>query len=504
MDNSLKITRRSFLTKSALATATLAIGSSIPDLLASNLSTKPTKLLNYNTKNTFPVDFWWGAATAAYQVEGAANEDGRGASIWDTLSHTSGTTFNGATGDVACDQYHRYEDDIKMMAALGIKHYRFSISWSRILPNGKGTVNEKGVDYYNRLVDTLLKYGIMPHPTLYHWDLPQALQDKYAGWQSREVANDFGNYASIIVKRLGDRIQHWMTLNEIASMTFGSYGVNQKKKMAPSIALGSKKEFNQVVHNALLAHGTACQAIRASSPQKCYVAAAENFNSFIPTIETSENIEAARLAFIRDEVNAGIIMPMLTGKYPDKWLEDMGKNAPDIHTGDMKLISQPLDELGYNCYTGMYVQAAENANGYKTINFSANYPKGNMNWLNIVPEAVYWGVRMVSDAAGQKELPIFISENGYADGTEANADGYVEDIDRVFYYRSYLAQLLRSVNDGYPIKGYFPWSLLDNFEWNHGYSKRFGMVHVNYETLKRTPKLSYYWYKEVLKNRRVM
>jgi beta-glucosidase len=504
MEKSSSLSRRSFLAKSALATAALTFGTGIPDLLASKKVSKSSKGLNKKDKNTFPADFWWGGATAAYQVEGAANIDGRGMSIWDTLSHTPGATINGDTGDVACDQYHRYEEDIKMMAAVGVKHYRFSISWPRVMPNGTGKVNEKGVDYYNRLVDTLLKNGIMPHPTLYHWDLPQALQDKYLGWQSREIVGDFGDYATMIVKRLGDRVQHWMTLNEISSMTYNAYGINKKNKMAPSVALGSKKEFNNVVHNALLAHGIACQAIRAASPQKCFVAAAENFNSYVPVIETPENIEAARLAFIRDERNGGIIMPILTGSYPEKWLEDMGGSAPDIQTGDMKLIGQPLDELGFNCYSGMYVQAAENKAGYKVLNFSKNYPKGNMHWLNIVPESIYWGIRMVSDAAGQKKLPIFISENGYADGVEANAEGYVEDVDRIFYYRGYLAQLLRAVNDGYPVTGYFPWSLMDNFEWNEGYSKRFGMVHVNYETQKRTPKLSYYWYQQVIKNLRIM
>ena len=503
MEKQAKISRRNFLTKSAMATAALTFGTGIPNLLAKttqkNVSDSKIKPIS-----SFPKDFWWGGATAAYQVEGAANEDGRGASIWDTFSHIQGNTFNGDTGDVACDQYHRYEDDIKLMAALGIKHYRFSISWSRIMPNGRGQVNEKGMDYYNRLVDTLLKHGIMPHPTLYHWDLPQALQDKYAGWQSREVAKDFGDYASLVVKRLGDRVQHWMTLNEISSMTYNCYGVNYKPIGAPGIVLNTMKEFNQIVHNALLAHGAGCQAIRAASPQKCYVALAENCTSYVPVFDSHENIEAARLAFIRDERNGGIIMPILTGKYPDVWLEDAENGAPDIQAGDMKLISQPLDELGFNCYSGMYAQAENNNSGFKVIQFSKNYPKGNMHWLNIVPEAIYWGVRMVTDAAKQPKLPIFISENGYADGAAADAKGYVEDIDRIFYYRQYLNQLQRAVNEGYPVKGYFPWSLMDNYEWADGYSRRFGMVHVNYQTQLRTPKLSYYWYKEVVENNRVM
>jgi beta-glucosidase len=287
-------------------------------------------------------------------------------------------------------------------------------------------------------------------------------------------------------------------------MTFNAYSVNRKPKHAPAVILNSQKDFFNTVHNVLLAHGTACQAIRAASSQKCFVAAAENFTSFIPVFDSPENIEATRLAFMRDDRNGAIIMPILTGRYPEKWLEDVGKDAPDVLSGDMKLIGQPLDELGFNCYSGMYVQAADNKTGFRVIPFSKKYPKGNMHWLNIVPESIYWGVRMVTDAAGQKNLPIFISENGYADGVEANADGYVEDIDRIFYYRQYLNQLLRAVNEGYPVKGYFPWSFMDNFEWSDGYSRRFGMVRVDYATQKRTPKLSYYWYQQVIKNFRVM
>ena len=496
------LSRRTFLQRSAAIASTFAMGSIIPlELTAKGLSTPKKKSVK---SGFFPEDFWWGAATAAYQVEGAVNEDGRGQSIWDTFSHTAGRTFNGDTGDVACNQYQLFESDIKLMAELGIKHYRFSISWSRILPDGRGQVNEKGMDYYRRLIDTLLKYGIEPHATLYHWDLPQALQNRYLGWQSREIVGDFADYATVVVKRLGDRVQHWMTLNEISSMTYNGYGVKNKPIHAPGLMLNSRKEFLQIIHNALLAHGACCQAIRAASPGKSFVSIAENFNSYVPVIETFENIIASRKAFLRDEKNGGIIMPVLTGNYSETWLADCGADAPTIAGGDMKLIGQPLDELGYNCYSGVYVATADNEKGFEAIPFNSRYPKGNVYWLNILPESIYWGVRHISETAGCPNLPIFISENGLADGTVLTAKGELNDIDRVMYYRSYLTQVHRAVAEGFPLIGYFPWSLLDNYEWADGYSSRFGMVYVDYATQKRIPKLSYHWYQQVIKNSRVM
>jgi beta-glucosidase len=453
----------------------------------------------------FPKDFWWGAATASYQLEGGAYEDGRKPSIWDTFSHTPGKTENGDTGDVACDHYHRYEEDVQLMAELGVKHYRFSLSWPRIIPDGRGAVNEKGVDFYKRLADCLLKHGITPHATLYHWDLPQALQDRYTGWQSREIVNDFGAYATAVASRLGDRIKDWMTLNEIASFArFCGYGVNQPGPHAPGISLKSVKDHVQITHHAIMAHGTACLALRAASPQPCRVSGAENYSSMVPAIETPENIGAARLAFVRDMVNGGIIVPMLTGRYNDLWLADLGAQAPDIQAGDLELINQPLDSLGFNCYSGNYVVAADTAAGFEVLPFFDSYPKGSMPWLNIVPESIYWGIRLLTDALGRKDLPVYISENGCADGTTPNAQGEVADIDRVMYLRSYLRNVHRALTEGYPVIGYFPWSLMDNFEWACGYAKRFGMIRVDYATQKRTPKLSYHWYQQVIRSNRVV
>ena len=452
----------------------------------------------------FPASFWWGAATASYQVEGAAAEEGRGPSIWDTFSHTPGRTFHGETGDVACDHYHRFKEDVAWMAELGVKHYRFSLSWSRILPAGRGAVNEPGVDFYQRLVDELLAKGITPHATLYHWDLPQALQDRYRGWQGREVVEDFGEFASLVVGRLGDRVSHWMTLNEIASFALLGHGVKAPGPHAPGLALERPRDAWQVVHHALLAHGRACQAIRAASPRPCSVAIADNPIAMVPVIETPEHIEAARRAVRSWSRNGCILTPLLTGAYDPAWLAEQGAEAPLIQAGDMELIHQKLDAFGFNNYTGRYVRAAGNPQGYEVLSHFEGYPKLGFPWLNHLPEAIYWGIRHLGEAFGQGRLPVFISENGCADSGPTEGPGEVQDVDRVMYLRSYLRQVLRAHQEGYPVLGYFPWSLMDNYEWAEGYSKRCGLLHVDYPTQRRSPKLSYRWYQEVIRSGRVV
>lgn len=452
----------------------------------------------------FPASFWWGAATASYQVEGAANDDGRKPSVWDTFSHTQGRTHGGDTGDVACDHYHRYVDDVKLMADLGVKHYRFSIAWPRIIPDGRGQVNEKGVDFYRRLVDELLKHGITPHATLLHWDSPQALEDKYGSWRSREMAKDFADYASATVKRLGDRIQYWMTINEIMCFTILGYGVGHVPQHAPGTVVKTKKEVQQTIHHALLAHGMACQAIRASSPGKTHVSLVENLDSYVPVMETPEHIEATQKAFVGEERNGTMLYTALTGKhYPLAW-QKLGDNAPDVQPGDLETIGQPLDALGINLYTGSYVRAAANDQGYEVLPMRPSYPKANMPWLNIVPESIYWAVRLIRDSVGKRDLPVYISENGCASEDEVSPSGEVFDTERVMYLRAYLRQLQRAVAEGYPVKGYFQWSLMDNFEWSCGYSKRFGITYVDYKTQRRIPKLSYRWYQQTIRENRVM
>ena len=491
------VPRRSFMAQLAGLSAVAALGQATSASAAPEVSAKQKKA---SKENMFPKDFIWGAATAAFQIEGAAREDGRGPSVWDTFSHTEGRTKNGDTGDVACDHYHRMEDDVKLMAELGIKHYRFGLSWTRIMPEGRGAVNEKGVDFYRRLTDALLKHGITPHATLFHWDGPQALEDRYGSWRSREMAKDFADYCSATVKRLGDRITNWMTINEIYCFTYMGYGVNQIPPHAPGTIVKSRQEVLQTVHHALLAHGLGCQAIRAASPKRCKVALVVNFDTYVPVIETPENIEATAKAFVAEEHNGTVLVPALTGKYNPLAIEKLGANAPRVEAGDMETIAQPLDLLGYNIYTGSYVRAADNARGYEILPLPKEYPQMHMPWLNFVPESLYWGVRMITDALGKKDLPIAITENGCATEDEVTSKGEVFDLARIQYMRSYLQNAHRAIAEGYPLKGYFHWSLMDNFEWAWGYTRRFGLTHIDFKTQKRTPKESFRWLQQTIKD----
>jgi beta-glucosidase len=495
--------RRTFLTQTAGLAAVVAAAGMTPTLVQAQVQTDRPRRIQPD-RFSFPSDFAWGAATAAYQIEGAANDDGRKPSVWDTFSHIPGHVKNGDTGDVACDHYHRYADDVKLMAELGIKHYRFSIAWPRIIPDGRGAVNEKGVDFYRRLTDSLLDHGITPHATLFHWDGPQALEDLYGSWRSREMAKDFAEYCSQVVKRLGDRITNWMTINEIYCFTYMGYGVGQAPPHAPGTIVKSRQEVLQTVHHALLAHGLGTQAIRAATPTPAKVALVVNFDSYIPVIETPENIEAAKRAFVAEEHNGTVLVPALTGAYNPTAIQALGENAPKVEEGDMAIIGQPLDVLGYNNYTGSYVRAADNARGYEILPLPAEYPQMHMPWLNFVPESLYWGVRMVSDALGKKDLPIVISENGCASEDAVTANGEVLDLSRIMYLRSYLKNAHQAVNEGYPLKGYFHWSLMDNFEWTWGYTRRFGMTRVDYTTLARTPKESFRWYQKMMSENRLV
>ena len=452
----------------------------------------------------FPEKFWWGSATASYQIEGAVNEGGRKPSVWDTFSATPGRTLNGDTGAVACDHYHRYEHDIDLMAQLGIQHYRFSIAWSRIIPDGRGTVNEQGIDFYKRLVDCLRDKGITPHATLFHWDSPQALEEAYGSWQSRQMAIDYADYVTTVVSRLGDRITHWMTLNEIPCFTHWGYGVDSDPPHAPGTRVSSLKQVWQTSHHALLAHGLGCQAIRAASPVPCSVSLVDNFAVTVPINESPDHIEAAKKAFHTCGQNGGIIFPALTGKYSPALLEKLGENAPDIQDGDLETIHQPLDILGFNVYFGDYVRAVDNECGYEIIDFPEYYPKLNMPWLHILPDCIYWGIRHISETVGRPDLPIVITENGCAVADELNSQGEVIDIDRIFYLRQHLRSAHRAISEGYPLNGYFLWSLMDNFEWSYGYDRRFGLIYIDYPTQNRIPKASFDWYRECIRTNRVV
>ncbi|MCX6896646.1 MAG: GH1 family beta-glucosidase [Verrucomicrobia bacterium] len=491
--------RRTFLASTAGLTAALATGQARGATpVAAKTKSSPTPAGELK----FPRDFMWGVATAAYQIEGAANEDGRKPSVWDTFSRIPGNTANGDTGDVACDHYHRFEEDVKLMVELGVRHYRFSIAWPRIVPDGRGAVNEKGVDFYRRLADALLKHGITPHATLFHWDSPQALEDRYGSWRSREMAKDFADYCTATVQRLGDRITHWMTLNEIPCFTYLGYGVEKMPFFAPGTIVKTKQEVLQTVHHALLAHGLGCQAIRAAAPKTCRITAVANFDAVIPVTETAEDIAAAKRAFVADKYVGTTVMPMLTGRYSPETLATLGADAPKVQVGDLKTIAQPLDCLGYNGYTGQYVRAAANESGYELLKLPKDYPNIGPSWLKFTPEALYWGVRMISDALGKKDLPMCITENGCATEDTVNERGEVVDLTRIMFLKAYLRNAQRAVDEGYPLKGYFHWSLMDNFEWASAFTMRFGLTHVDYATQKRIPKQSFRWYQQLIRQNR--
>lgn len=444
----------------------------------------------------FPEDFVWGTATAAYQVEGAAAEDGRGSSIWDDFSHKPGNTYNGDTGDRAVDQYHRYKEDVALMKSLGLKAYRMSVSWPRVLPEGRGRVNEKGLDYYQRLVDELLANGIQPWLTLYHWDLPLELEKTLGGWRSRETAKLFGDYAALVANRLSDRVQHWFTINEFWCFTVNSYGNGVH---APGLKL-PPRELNAVCHNALLAHGHAVRAIRAAAKSEAKIGLAENMNVPVPAIETPQHIEAAKRA--ARMLNARFLTAVLEGRYPPEYLSAQGADAPKVESGDFEVISSPLDFVGLNMYTPTYVLASQDERGFKELSWPRSYPTYNVGWLRFGPSVIYWGTRHVTELWNAKE--VYVTENGACCDDVLDKDGEVYDTDRVVYLREHLIAAHRAISEGYPLRGYFLWSLMDNFEWAEGYAKRFGICYVHYETLRRIPKLSAKWYSEVIRAGKVV
>ncbi len=479
------ITRRQF-GKTALASAAAAAlaGTSLPKFAFGETSA---------TELQFPKGFLWGCATAAYQIEGGAKADGRGPSIWDTFSHTPGKTYQGETGDVTDDSYHLYKEDVKLLKNLGVSTYRMSISWSRIFPNGTGQPNAKGLDYYNRVLDELLANNITPYVTLFHWDLPQALP---GGWQSRDTSKAFADYAAYVSKHLSDRVHHFMTTNEFTCFTDIGY---REGRFAPGLKLADGPA-NQVRHHGILAHGLGVQAIRANTPSGTQVGLAENAVVYVPVIETPEHIEAARKA-TRDG-NAPFLTALMEGKYIDSYLQREGANAPKAEPGDMEAIGSRLDFVGLNIYTPTYVRAADTPAGYAIEKAPTSYPHMASPWLTIGPECIYWGVRNVCDL--WKPAGIYITENGCSSDDVLTPAGRVEDTDRVMYLRNHMTHLHRAAAEGYPVKGYFLWSLMDNYEWADGYGKRFGIHYVDFKTLKRYPKLSAEWYRDVIARNSVL
>jgi beta-glucosidase len=475
--------RRKFLQTTGLSLGAGSVASLLP-----SWATAETNLPRFQSAD-FPKGFLWGSATASYQVEGAVHEDGRGASIWDTFSHTPGKTANGDTGDVADDFYHLYPGDISLMKEIGLKTFRFSIAWTRIFPQGTGQPNQPGIDFYNRLVDALLAAGIQPFCTLFHWDLPQALQDK-GGWESRDTAKAFADYAAVTSGFLSDRVKHFMTMNEMRS--FVALGYSQGIH-APGLQVDARR-LAQLNYYVALAHGMAVQAIRSHAKPGTKVGIADNVEATTPVIETPEHIEAARKA-MREE-NAMFLTVVQEGRYTDLYLKRLGVSAPKFTAEEMDIIKSPMDFIGLNIYQPTYVRADDSERGYAVINPPASYPHMYSPWLYVGPEALYWAPKLVADIWKIKE--IYITENGASSSDKLESDGHVYDSDRVMYLRNYLEQLHRAITEGVPVRGYFLWSLLDNYEWADGYEKRFGIVYVDFTTQKRTPKLSAEFYKQVI------
>ncbi|MBQ9088146.1 MAG: beta-glucosidase [Lentisphaeria bacterium] len=446
-------------------------------------------------RQDFPSDFIWGSATASYQVEGAAFEDGKGASIWNEFEKLPGAIADNASGDVSCDQYHRYKEDVALMRDMGLKVYRFSMAWSRIFPEGGGKLNPKGMDYYKRLCDELHDNGLEPWITFYHWDLPQALQERFGGWRSRECAKYFADYVAAAAGELKGRCDHYFTFNEFLGSTDQGYfnGV-----CAPGLRL-SRKERNQVRHNALYAHGLGLQVLRDVLPG-AKVGIAENPVFFTPVIDTPEHVAAAKKAF--REVNGHFITAIMEGGYPESYLAAEGADAPVVGDGDFKLIGAPMDFLGLNIYYGRLIRSApELPEQYEIFYDDASTVWSDCNGM-FQPAAVYWGSRIASEL--WKPEAIIISENGTSCEDRPARDGEVYDLFRVKYLRAYMESMSRAIRDGVPVKGYFHWSFLDNLEWGSGYRRRFGLYFVNYRTGERIPKLSAKWFKELIQTCKIV
>jgi beta-glucosidase len=450
----------------------------------------------------FPAGFTWGAATAAYQIEGAVNADGRGLSVWDTFSRTPGKVRGGDTGDVACDSYNRYPEDADLLKSLGLSSYRFSISWPRIFPEGAGQLNQAGLDHYKRLLDALSERGISGAATLFHWDLPQALQDQ-GGWASRDVALRFADYAGVVAEALGDRVQRWITLNEPLVVAHLGYRVGVHAPGLTDMAAAAA-----TTHHLLLGHGLATAAVRAAVPgaqvgitlNLTPVLVAPNQNG------STERLERARR--VADATHNGVFLePVLFGRYPQDAPAVILPPAELVHDGDMETISAPIDFLGVNYYRPQHLRAGDPANLRRRelepvpgteAGVVEYYPDGleltNMEWL-IDPDGLYeLLVRLSKDAPG---LPLYITENGRAAEDYLNPMGQVDDLERIKYLHQHLDACARAVRDGVNLAGYYVWSLLDNFEWAYGYQKRFGIVYVDFATGRRVPKASSAFYASV-------
>lgn len=445
----------------------------------------------------FRKDFAWGAATSAYQIEGAVKEDGKGPHIWDVYTSEPGHIFGEHTGETACDHYHRYGEDVRIMKEIGLKAYRFSIDWSRVLPEGQGRVNEKGIAFYNRLIDELLANGIEPYITLYHWELPYELY-KRGGWMNPQIVEWFGEYARLVTERFSDRVTHYFTLNE--PQCFVGLGFLTGEH-APGLRCPLQDTF-RMAHNVLKAHGRAVQMLRQYGKQPLTIGYAPTGSMCYPETEKPEDIEAARQMLFGlqpDDRNWTWNVcwwsdPVLLGQYPEEGLKRYEPYLPEITDEDMKLISEPIDVYGQNIYNGRCIRMGENGAPEEVKRYEG-FPKTAIDWP-VTPEALYWGPKFLYE---RYQKPIYITENGLSCHDMISMDGKVHDPNRIDFLARYLRELKRAAGE-MDLRGYFQWSLMDNFEWAKGYSERFGLVYVDYRTGERILKDSAYWYRGVIQN----
>lgn len=441
----------------------------------------------------FGQDFVWGAASSSFQVEGGAAADLRGQSIWDEFCTVPAAIRDGSNGQVACDHYNRYREDVRLMHGLGLRAYRLSISWPRVLPNGTGRPNETGLDFYDRLIDALLAHQITPWVTLYHWDLPTAL-DRRGGWGTREIVDWFAEYTDLVAHRLGDRVQHWFTLNEPQiflglGLGDGIHAPGRKLPLADRL---------QAAHHALLAHGRSVQVLRARAPRGCKIGWAPAVRVEYPATDGAADIEAARQTMMsvrsRDLWNnTWFGDPICLGRYPEDGLKIYGADAPQVQPGDMDLIRQPIDFFGANIYSGSPTRAEPDG-----VPVVMGHPHGHarnaLSWP-VAPPTLRWGTRFLWE---RYHLPVYITENGMSNLDWVDLDGQVRDPQRIDYMRRHLLELRRAIGEGVDVRGYFHWSIMDNFEWAEGYKERFGLVFVDFLTQHRTLKSSARWYQTVI------
>lgn len=445
----------------------------------------------------FSENFVWGAATSAYQIEGAVKEDGKGEHIWDVYVKEPGHIYGGHNGNSACDHYHRFREDVSIMKEIGIMAYRFSIDWSRVLPEGFGSVNESGIAFYDSLIDELLKNGIEPYITLHHWELPYEIY-KRGGWMNPQIVEWFGEYARLIAGRFSDRVTHFFTLNEPQCFVGLGYLTGDH---APGIKAPLRDTF-EMAHNALKAHGRAVQMLRQYGKQRLTVGYAPTCGMCYPETEKAEDIEAARQALFamnQDDQNwtwnvSWWSDPVLLGNYPEEGLKRYEPYLPRITDEDMKLIAEPIDVYGQNIYNGRCIRMGRDGMP-EEVKRCEGFPKTAVLWP-VTPEALYWGPRFLYE---RYRKPIYITENGMSCHDVVSIDGKVHDPNRTDFLARYLKELKRAAGE-IDLRGYFHWSLMDNFEWEKGYSERFGLVYVDYQTQKRMKKDSAYWYQDVIRS----